>query len=634
MALIVGNQKKSKPLANVNQELLNLKGDLTDEEARISLAKFLRYNLGFTTELSLGLTLEAYQELTLNSFFNRNYCMLVWGRGGAKSFCAAIYCILKCMLEPGTKILIASINFRTSRRVFNEIEKFLMSPEAALARQCFGLKSKRNDQYEWQINGGSITAIPLTGEKIRGIRANVLILDEFLLLPPDIIDNVLIPFLSSPRDVGERIRIRKLEDELMKKGLLHTDNRHIFENTSQMLCLSSASYTFEHLFRVHQQWSHLVENPDEQDSKEGELPGTYFISQLSYEALPPHMIDQGAIQVAQSGGSSHHSFLREYCARFIDGGDSYFSPKKMHVCTIPDGEYPTTKVVGDSDKKYILSIDPNFSSSKSADYFAMSIIELDEDKKQGVLVHGYQAAGSSLQDHIKYFYYLYKNFNIDLIVIDHAGADTFIDAVNNSEYMKGVNRKIGFIDFDSDKENEDYVSMVKDCARQYNKDFGTICVKQFFTSAFLGRANSYLQTCIDHKKIWFASRASNHPDILENIFSMNLPMEYIYPRGIGEKADNEYETKKLTVREFIEQQDFIIQDTKDQCANVEVSTTSRGTQSFDLPSNLRKSTSINRARKDNYTTLMLGNWGVKIYFDLMSPENWIKKNTQFVAELI
>jgi hypothetical protein len=634
MALIVGNQKKSKPLANVNKELLKLKGDLTDEEARVSLAKFLRYNLGFTTELSMGLTLEAYQELTLNSFFNRNYCMLVWGRGGAKSFCAAIYCILKCMLEPGTKILIASINFRTSRRVFNEIEKFLMSPDAALARQCFGLKSKRNDQYEWQINGGSITAIPLTGEKIRGIRANVLILDEFLLLPPDIIDNVLIPFLSSPRDVGERIRIRKLEDELIKKGLLHPDNRHIFENTSQMLCLSSASYTFEHLFRVYQQWSHLVEHPDEQDSKEGELPGTYFISQLSYEALPQHMVDQGAIQVAKSGGSSHHSFLREYCARFIDGGDSYFSPKKMHECTIPDGEYPTTKVIGDNDKKYIIAIDPNFSSSKVADYFAMSVIEIDEEKKQGILVHGYQAAGSSLQDHIKYFYYLYKNFNIALIIIDHAGADTFIDAVNNSQYFKDINRKIGFVDFDSDKENEDYTKMLKDCARQYNKDFGNICIKQYFTSFFLGRANSYLQTCIDHKKIWFASRASNHPDILENIFTMNLPMEYIYPRGIGDKADNEYETKKLTVREFIEQQDFIVQDTKDQCANVEVTTTSRGTQSFDLPSHLRKSTSINRARKDNYTTLMLGNWGVKAYFDIMAPENFIKKNTTFVAELI
>jgi hypothetical protein len=633
MALIQGVQT-SKLVSNVNDELLKLKGELTDAEARISLAKFLRHNLGFSTELALGITLESYQELTIKSFFHRNYCMLVWGRGCAKSFCAAVYCVLKCMFEPGTKILIASINFRTSRRLFNEIEKFLASPAAALARQCFGAKMKRNDQYEWLINGGSITAIPLTGEKIRGIRANVLILDEFLLLPADIIDNVLMPFLSSPRDVSDRIRTRKLEDELIKKGLLHPDNKQIFENTSQMLALSSASYTFEHLFQVHQQWATLIEHPEQQEAKEGELPGTYFISQLGYEALPNHMVDQAAIQLAKNGGSSHNSFLREYAARFIDGGDSYFSPKKMHGCTIPDGEYPTTKIVGDPDKKYIVAIDPNFSSSRSSDYFAMSVIELDEEKKQGILVHGYQVSGSSLQDHIKYLYYIYKNFNIHMVIIDHAGADTFIDAVNNSTYFKDMNKKIGFIDFDSDLENEDYVKMLKETAKQYNKDLGTICIKQYFTSAFLMRANSYLQTCIDHKKIWFASRASNHPDIIENMFSMNLPMDYIYPKGIGDRADNENETHKLTVRDFIEQQDFIIKDTKDQCANVEVTTTSRGTQSFDLPSHLRKSTSVNKARKDNYTTLMLGNWAVKCYFDIMATDNFKKKNTEFVAVLI
>ena len=633
MALITGKQE-SKGWSNVNDELLAIKGELTDAEARISLAKFLRHNLGFTTELIMGITLESYQELTLKSFFHRNYCMLVWGRGCAKSFIAAVYCVLKCIFEPGTKILIASINFRTSRRLFNEIEKFLASPAATLAMQCFGAKMKRNDQYEWTINGGSITAIPLTGEKIRGIRANVLILDEFLLLPPDIIDNVLMPFLSSPRDVSDRIRTRKLEDELIKKGLLHEDNRQIFENTSQMIALSSASYTFEHLYRVHEQWSSLIEEPEQQDSKNGELPGTYFISQLSYEALPPHMVDQAAIQLAKNGGSSHNSFLREYAARFIDGGDSYFSPKRMFMCTVPDGEYPTTKIVGEPGKKYILSIDPNFSSSKSADYFAMSLIELDEEKKQGILVHGYQAAGSSLQDHIKYLYYIYKNFNIVLVVIDHAGADTFMDAVNHSTYFKDMNQQIKFFDFDSDKENEDYLSMLKEAGKQYNKDIGAICIKQYFTTSFLVRANSYLQTCIDHKKIWFASRASNHPDILENMFTMNLPMDYVYPRGIGDKADNEYETKKLTVRDFIEQQDFIIQDTKDQCANVEVTSTSRGGQSFDLPSNLRKSTSVNRARKDNYTTLMLGNWGVKCYFDITAPDNLKKKSNDFVAVLI
>ena len=72
MALIVGDQNK-KLIVDTNKELSELKGDLTDQEARVSLARFLRYNLGFTTDLALGLTLESYQELTLNSFFNRNY---------------------------------------------------------------------------------------------------------------------------------------------------------------------------------------------------------------------------------------------------------------------------------------------------------------------------------------------------------------------------------------------------------------------------------------------------------------------------------------------------------------------------------------------------------------------------------
>ena len=37
--------------ANVNEELALLKGELEDKEAKISLAKFLRANLGITTEL-------------------------------------------------------------------------------------------------------------------------------------------------------------------------------------------------------------------------------------------------------------------------------------------------------------------------------------------------------------------------------------------------------------------------------------------------------------------------------------------------------------------------------------------------------------------------------------------------------
>ena len=68
--------------------------------------------------------------------------------------------------------------------------------------------------------------------------------------------------------------------------------------------------------------------------------------------------------------------------------------------------------------------------------------------------------------------------------------------------------------------------------------------------------------------------------------------------------------------DLIEFQDDMVNQTKKQCALVEVKTTAKGTQTFDLPQHLKRSTSVNRARKDNYTTLMLGNWAVKAYNDI------------------
>jgi hypothetical protein len=217
------------------KELKGLKGELEDREAKISLAKFLRNNLGLTVELIAGVKLAPYQEITLRGLFNRNFSMCVWGRGCGKTFIAAVYCFLQCVFEPETKILIAGPTFRTARFIFTNIEKFVDSQGAQLLAQAFGHKAKRNDAYEWQINGGSITAIPLSGEKIRGFRANVLVLDEYLLLPEETIKTVLMPFLVAPQNMKERLEVRQQENELIKKGLMKEDERLEFENKTRMI---------------------------------------------------------------------------------------------------------------------------------------------------------------------------------------------------------------------------------------------------------------------------------------------------------------------------------------------------------------------------------------------------------------
>lgn len=587
-------EKYERETVNINDEILAMKGDLNTKEAKISLAKFLKSNLGFTTELVSGIKLAPYQEITLKGFFNRNFSMCVWGRGCGKSFIAAVYAFLQCIFEPNTKILIAGPTFRTARFIFENLEKIVDSKGAQLLMQCFGAKSKRNDQFQWQINGGTITAIPLSGEKIRGFRANILLLDEFLLLPEDIVQTVLMPFLVAPQNMKERLEVREIEDRLIGEGAMKEKDRMVFENDSKMIALSSASYTFENLFKTYKEWSNKIYSKDKMDS-------SYFISQLSYEALPSYMIDETIIEEAQNGGQSHSSFQREYCAQFTDGSDSYYSAKKMHECTIPDGELPNTLIRGSSGSKYILAIDPSFSNSPASDYFAMAVIQLDDQTGQGTLVHNYAVAGGDLKDHIKYLFYVVTNFDLEMIVIDNAGFQ-FIDSANEHGLFTAKKINLKFFDFDSDKDGDDYEKQIRIAKRQYNKTEQRICFKQNFSTEFIRKANEHLQASIDHKKIWFASRTSANGSAFHSATSgSSIKMDLVGEDNVGE---------------LIERQDELVYQVKRQCALVEVKTTARGTQSFDLPQHLKRSTSASRARKDNYTTLMLGNWAVKSYYDM------------------
>ena len=73
--------------------------------------------------------------------------------------------------------------------------------------------------------------------------------------------------------------------------------------------------------------------------------------------------------------------------------------------------------------------------------------------------------------------------------------------------------------------------------------------------------------------------------------------------------------------DFVEHQKDIMDLIKVQCALVQVTTSSQGTQSFDLPMNLRKQRGADKARKDSYSCLVLGNWMMQIYFDMVNAKD-------------
>lgn len=617
MIYIPDKYRKNTP--NVNDEYMGLEGTLESKRARLTLLNFLKANIGFTMELLSGVKMHPHQEITIKTMLNRNFSMCIWSRGASKSFCAAMMAIIQSIFEPGSQILIAGPTFRTARFIFDYIEKIVKGRDATLLRQAFSNPPvRRTDICSWKIGDGKIfefseiRAIPLSGEKIRGFRANILILDEYLLIPTDIINSVLKPFLVAPQDQANRIRIRRKENDLIARGLMKEEEREKFVNKTKMIALSSASFTFENLYTTYKEWISNIYSEEEIDQ-------TYFVSRLGYEALPPESIDDTIIEEAKkTQGETSSSFLREYCARFVDGADGYFSAKKMHECTVPDGDSPHAMIRGDKDEEYILAIDPNASKSANSDYFAMAVLQTIKGKRDVLLVHGYKKAGGNFKDHIKYVRYLMNNFNICFIIVDNAGADQFIESCNESEYFK--NREIHFIEeFDGDKEGSDYEKEIKLLQRQYNRTNGIIALKQVFTSAFIRKANEYLQSCIDNKRIWFASKIQSCPaavDALASLSANELDL-VMHESGI----------------QFAEEQDDVIYQTKRQCALIEVKTSITGHQSFDLPNHLKRDRSIFRARKDNYTVLKLGVWGAKCYYDMTQvPEK--PRNSTFAPFII
>ena len=247
----------------------------------------------------------------------------------------------------------------------------------------------------------------------------------------------------------------------------------------------------------------------------------------------------------------------------------------------------------------------------------MSVLGVDEERGHGSLVHSYAVAGGDLKEHIKYLYYLQSAFDFDMICIDNAGFQ-FIDSCNETKWFQNDKINLKFIEFNSDKEGLDYDSEIKKLKLAHDKGEGKVVFKQNFSSSFIRKANEHLQACIDHKKIWFASKTVANPEAFSRYSSQRVTLKNI---------------PEPTILEFIESQDALIYQTKKQCTLVEVKTTARGTQTFDLPQHLKRSTSASRARKDNYTTLMLANWGSKCYFDMMDKP--VEDNTgTFVPRMI
>lgn len=605
MAWIEGNQKRRKHYSNINQEILEKEGYLEDREAKILLYKFLKENPSFTCELLTGIRLFPFQHMAIKAMMLTDYFLGIWSRGQSKSFTTGLFAALDATLNQGVHIGIISKSFRQSRMIFNKIEDIMKTPKAGMFSEAVTRISKTNDQWVMEIGRSKITALPLgDGEKLRGFRFQRMIIDEFLLMPERIYNEVIVPFLSVVENPTERQEIYNLETKLIESGKLTEEDRTQWPN-NKIIGLSSASYKFEYLYKLYQQYENLILNPEKSDVAHR------VIMHLSYDCAPSQLYDQSLIQQAKST-MSQSQFDREFGSIFTDDSSGYFKVSKMAACTIEDGRGQCVEVAGDPQSEYLLAFDPSWSESESSDDFAMHVFKLNPDTKQGTLVHSYAMPGTSLKSHIFYFLYLLQNFNIVSIVGDYNGGVQFLNACNESEMFKEANIKIECFDVDFDNPQE-YQAALREARHLYNRESKRICHLRRPTSYWIRSANELLQSAFDHKRIWFACSAID--DDYQRQRAKNIPIDKI---KFLRFADSEEKGDAAKMIDFIEHQKDMIDLTKAQCALIQITTTAQGTQSFDLPANLRRQSGPDKARRDSYSALVLGNWMIQTYFDMMA----------------
>lgn len=616
-----GHFNNNRP-TNVNQEILKLEGHLDDDIAKASLVDFLRNNINFTVELMTGHTLFPFQEMMIRGMFQKDFFMAIAGRAISKSWSAAMFCWLYALFTPGANIGIISASFRQSRQLFGYIEKFAFSKHGEILSQCLtGAPQHRADAWTIQIGSSKITALPLgVGDKLRGFRFNVMVIDELLLVPENIINEVILPFLAANSDPILRTKIYEEESSLIAAGQMTEEERTKFGN-NKFVGLSSASYKFEFLYKLYSEYvSNIYETKPVDENGLFRNTSGYGVMQFSYEIAPKFLYNEDNIKTFRNQ-MSEVQFNREFNSIFTDDSGGFFSKKKMDLCTIPNGEEPTIEIFGDRDAKYILAIDPSWSKAESSDHFAMQVIKIDDQEKKGLIVHNYAVAGGQFQDHLNYLTYLLKSFNIVYVIIDASGSWFLEDA--NASTVFAIN-KLKVEVFEHDFDNMNYMEGVRKSKMNYNAPERQITHTQWFTADWIRKANERLAASFDHRSIKFAAAAMDKK--YEELMKCGVDVsELIYDQeskaleGAAKKAD------------FIDHQGEMMNLVKSETALIEVKATDNGNLTFTLPQAVKRNTSPTRARRDSYTALLLGSWGLKCYFDMMEAP---KEENTFIPQFI
>lgn len=270
-----------------------------------------------------------YQRVAIRALFNKPYNIWVWSRGLGKSWTAGLAAIDFALLYPGIRIGIAAPSFRQSKMIIeNKIVGDLMDRSPFVRQEIKKINNKVDTLEVEFYNGSSIISFPVgtDGSKIRGLRLQFTIIDEYAQMNKTIVDRVIKPMLA----VRSGYEVNK------------TDYSNDVQN--RMLFTSSAYFKFNHLYQTVKDYGELISQGSEDhfvyplDYKVGIDVGLYSSDFIENERKTQTTID----------------FDMEYGAKFIDLSESnWISPTELSACATEN----KIELNGDKEVKYVAGLD-------------------------------------------------------------------------------------------------------------------------------------------------------------------------------------------------------------------------------------------------------------------------------------
>jgi hypothetical protein len=598
----------SNPMINRSEEDI--------ESPDLHLARLLRdpYYIGSTCKILFNIELHPMQVLILQEFCIRAFPMYIASRGWGKSFLLALYSLLRCTFYPGTKIVIVGAAFRQSKIIFEYMET--MWRNSPILRSIYNGNDDgpRRDVDRCTIRlGDSWTiAVPMgDGSKIRGLRAHIIIADEFASISPDIYETVVSGFAAVSASPIQNVKEQAKRAAMLEAGLWNEDLEIL--NTkmgNQAIISGTADYSFKHFSKYWNRYKGIIESKGNKQKLEelfkGEVPDNfnwkdYSIIRIPYELIPKGFMDDK--QVSRAKATIHTGIYNmEYGACFTSDSNGFFKRSLIESCVVTEQNPVVINsvpiifdpiITGNASKQYVYGIDP----ASEQDNFSIIILEVYQDHAR--VVYCWTTNRTNFKDRQKtglvkeYDFYgfcarkirnLMKIFPCSRIGMDAQGGGVAIEEAlhDPSKLEDGETLLWPIINYDKSKDTDNQPGQ------------HLIELIQFARAEWTSQANHGLRKDLEDKTLLFPRFDS---------LTLGLALDSEGKDILGtDLTDNLYDTLSECILE--------IEELKNELTTIVMGQTSTGPNArdrWDTPEVKMPNGKKGRLRKDRYSSLVIAN---------------------------